>query len=390
MPVNKYYILLLLILTCDSCIEPFEPVIKEYQRVLVINGKITDQPGMHYVEISRSTPYNYPSYEPVWGCMVMVTDENGNRIHFPEREIGKYGADIPGSFLAVGKAYSLQVQVFTPFQKEYCSEYDTLLACPPIDSIYYEVETRETSGTDFILGGIQFYVDMTGAASDSRNFMWQLEETWEYWAALFSQYIRREGGEVISFHSNDHFYKCWKTYPIGEIYTKTTRNLSVNALKRNSLNFVSNETDRLKVKYSLLVKQQSLTRRSYVYWEKMRAQSRETGGLYETQPSSAIGNICNTTDPDEVVLGIFYATQQRTKRIMVDNVSGENDPFEFEIPCLTCEWEDATGTFQSVSDFPYYLKSNHPSGYGPPYLTADQICFDCRIRGGINVKPDFW
>ena len=377
-----------MLLTCNSCIEPFEPVIKGSRKVLVINGKITEQPGMHYVEISRSTSYKDPSYEPVRGCVVLVTDENGEMIPFLEREFGKYSADIPGSFLAVGKAYRLQV--FTPDQREYCSEYDTLLACPPIDSIYYEVETRETSDPDFILGGIQFYLDMTGSASDSRDFMWQLEETWEYWAALFSQYIRRKGEEVISFHSNDHFFKCWKTYPIGEIYTKTTRNLSVNALKRNSLNFVSNETDRLRVTYSLLVKQQSLTRRSYVYWEKMRAQSRETGGLYENQPSTAIGNICNTNDPDEVVLGIFYATQQRTKRIMVNNVSSENDPFEFKIPYLTCEWESATGTFQLVGDFPYYLKSNHPSGYGPPYLTADRICFDCRIQGGINVKPDYW
>jgi len=388
MQVNKYHILFLLLLTYDSCIEPFEPVIEEYQKVLVINGKITDQPGMHYIEISRSTPYNYPSYQPVGGYVVMVTDENGEMIHFLEREPGRYSADIPGSFLAVGKAYMLQV--FTPNGREYCSEYDTLLACPPIDSIYYEVETRETSDPDFILGGIQFYMDMTGSASDSRNIRWQLEETWEYWAALFSQYIRREGEEVTDFHSSEDLFKCWKTYPIREIYTETTRNLSVNALKRNSLNFVSNETDRLKVTYSLLVKQQSLTRSSYVYWDKMKAQSGETGGLYEHQPSSAIGNICNTTDPDEVVLGIFYATQQRTKRIMVNNVSGENDPFEFKIPYLTCEWESANSIFQSGNDFPYYLKSNSPIGYGPPYLTADRICFDCRIQGGFNVKPDFW
>jgi len=387
MPVNKYHILFLLLLTCGSCIEPFEPVIKEYQNVLVINGKITDQPGIHYVEVSRSTPYNKPIYKPVGGCIVLITDENGDMIPFQEGEGGKYSADIPGSFLAVGKAYRLQV--FTPNQREYCSEYDTLLACPPIDSIYYEVETRETSDPDFFLGGIQFYVDMTGSASDSRDFMWQLEETWEYWAALFSQYIRREGEEVTKFRSSD-LYKCWKTYPISEIYTETTRNLSVNALKRNSLNFVSNETDRLKVAYSLLVKQQSLTRRSYVYWEKMKAQSRETGGLYESQPSSGIGNIYNTTDPNQVVLGIFYATQQRTKRIMVDNMSSENDLFEFEIPYLTCEWENAIGSFQSGDDYPYYMKSNNPTGYGPPYLTADQICFDCRIQGGINVKPDYW
>jgi len=388
MPVNKYHILFLLLLTFGSCIEPFDPVIEEYQNVLVINGMITDQPGIHYVEISRSAPYNEPFYQPVGGCVVLVTDENGEMIPFLEREPGKYSADISGSFLAVGKAYRLQV--FTPNGREYCSEYDTLLACPPIDSIYYEVENRETSDPEIFIPGIQFYIDMTGAASDSRNFVWKLEETWEYWAALHSQYIRRKGEEVTDFHSRDDLFKCWKTCPVMDIYTKTTRNLSVNALKRNSLNFVSNETDRLKVTYSLLVKQQALTRSSYVYWEKMKAQSGETGGLYENQPSSAIGNICNINDPDEEVLGIFYATQQQTKRIMVVNWRGENDLFEFKIPYLTCEWENATGTFQSGDDFPYYLKSAHWTGHGPPYLTADQICFDCRIRGGVNVKPDYW
>ena len=156
------------------------------------------------------------------------------------------------------------------------------------------------------------------------------------------------------------------------------------------MNFVSNETDRLKVTYSLLVKQQSLTRRSYVYWEKMKAQSSETGGLYEIQPSSAIGNIYNISDPDEVVLGIFYATQQQSKRIMVNNVSNESDHFDFEIPYLTCEWYSAAGVFQMGRDFPYYMRSVSPLGFGPPYETADQICFDCRIQGGINVKPDFW
>jgi len=390
MPVNKYHILFLLLLSCGSCIEPFEPVIKETQEVLVINGMITDQPGMHYVEISRPSPYNKPSYKPVRGCVVTVTDENGDMIQFMEGGGGgsRYCADIPGSFLAVGKAYSLQV--ITPNQREYCSEYDTLLACPPIDSIYYEVETRETPDPDIKLAGIQFYVDMTGAASDSRNFMWQLEETWEYRAALFSQYIWRAREDLVVKYRSDELYKCWTTLPVMEVYTRTTRNLSVNALKRNTLNFVSNETDRLKVIYSLLVKQQSLTRRSYIYWEKMKAQSMETGGLYETQPYSVIGNIYNTSDPDEVVLGIFYATQQKSKRIMVNNVGSEDDLFDFKIPYLTCEWRKAAGAFQMGTDFPYYLKSDHESGYGPPYLTADHICFDCTIRGGINVKPDYW
>jgi hypothetical protein len=380
MPVNRYLIFLLLLLICRSCIEPFEPDIRESQEVLVINGMITDQPGTHYVEISRSTPYNKPFYQPLRGCVVTVSDENGDMIYYEESKSGKYVADIPGSFLAVGKAYSLQV--YTPDQKEYHSDYDTLMACPPIDTIYYEVENRETSDPDFFLGGIQFYMDMTGNPTDSRYFMWKLEETWEYWAATFGHFIWW-GERVEEFHTNDLF-KCWKTYPIRELYTGTTRNLSVNALRRNSLNFVSNETDRLSVTYSLLVKQQSLTKNTYDYWDKMKKQSGEMGGLYETQPSSAIGNIYNTTDTDEVVLGIFYATQQHSRRIMVSN------HFDFKIPYLTCKLYTIFSVYQLGKDYPYYLRSLSPTGYGPPYETGDKICFDCRIQGGTNKKPDFW
>ncbi|KPK87802.1 MAG: hypothetical protein AMS27_01350 [Bacteroides sp. SM23_62_1] len=363
-------------LVCRSCIEPFEPAIEESQEVMVINGMITDQPGIHYVEISRATPYNEPFYHPVRGCLVIVIDETGDMIRYYEAESGKYYAYIPGYFLATGKSYSLQV--YTSDQKEYRSDFDTLLPCPPIDSIYYEIEFRETSNPELPLAGIQFYMDMSGSSSDSRNFMWQLEETWEYWAAYFAHEIWW-GGAFEKFDTYDIF-KCWEIHPIRKIYTATTRPLSVNAFKKYAFNFVSNRTDRLSVMYSLLVKQQSLTRSAYEYWEKMRVQSVETGGLYETQPSSTIGNIYNTNDPAEIVLGMFYATQQRTKRIMVKN------EFDFQIPHITCELEPFQGGF----DFPYYLISISPMGKGPPYLTADRICFDCRIKGGTNVKPDYW
>jgi len=369
-----------MLLAGRSCIEPFEPVIEESAEVMVINGMITDQPGVHYVEISRSTPYNEPLYEPLGGCVVTVTDENGEIIHFLENEIGKYSANLSGSFLAVGKSYS--VHVITPNQKEYRSDYDILTACPPIDTIYYEVEIRGTSNPDFSLGGIQFYMDLTGRASDSRNFMWQLEETWEHHAPYLGRYIYW-GGEAM-FDPTYDILKCYETLPIRELHTASTRHLSVNALKRNSLNFVSNETDRLRIKYSLLVKQQSLSENTYEYWEKIESQSNDSGGLYETQPSSAIGNIYNTTDPDEIVLGVFYATQQQSRRLTFAN------HFEFKIPYLTCELDTINNLFLLGGDFPYYLISIHQRGDLPPYLTGDRICFDCRIRGGTNVKPDFW
>ncbi len=52
MPANRYYlILVLLLMMCNACIEPFEPVINEAQEVMVIDGMISDRPGSHRVNV---------------------------------------------------------------------------------------------------------------------------------------------------------------------------------------------------------------------------------------------------------------------------------------------------------------------------------------------------
>jgi hypothetical protein len=385
MPVNKFYIvlLMLLVLAPRGCIDPFEPVIEESQEVLVINGMISDQAGLHAVEISRTSPYNEPSLWPLTGCVVSVVDESGSMIHYEEEYPGSYWADIPASFLEVGKAYSLHV--ITPDLQEYRSDFDSILPCPTVDSLYFEVENQETSNPDVSKGGIQFYLDMSGSDSEARNFMWKLEETWEVWAPKSGQFIWW-GGEVTQYFTY-FMTKCWKNFPIRDFYTGTTRNLLNNALQRKELKFISNETDRLRVTYSLLAKQQSLSRSAYEYWQKMELQSVETGGLYENQPSSAIGNLYNVDDPGETVLGIFYATQLRSKRVMVRNIQEEH--FEFVTPYVTCELYILNMRNHS-GDFPFYMRSLSPLGSGPPYETGEHICFDCRLQGGSIQKPDYW
>lgn len=381
MQASKYQIIILLILFSTSCIEPFSPVIEDSQEVLVINGVITDKPGMHYVDISRSTPYDDPSYKPIGECVVIVIDDNGEIIQFLEEEPGKYSADIPSSFLAVGKAYSLQV--ITPENEEYQSEYDTILPCPSIDSVYYEIQYKATADPDRQLPGIQLFLDMSGALSDSRNVVWKVEETWEYWASLFGTHILWGPGDGEEFRSNPLF-KCWKSFPLDRIYTGTTRNLSANKMQRVALNFVSNETDRLKRTYSLHVKQEALTLEAYTYWQSLNDQITESGGLYEKQPFTVPGNIYNVNDPEELVLGFFYASQVKEQRIYIHN----DNLFSFYIPHISCEYE-STSTLWGKEDIEYPVYIYAPGPFQPTY-TGPSECFDCRLQGGTNIKPDFW
>jgi hypothetical protein len=277
----------------------------------------------------------------------------------------------------------VSLYVITPDQHEYRSSYDTILPCPGLDTLYYELTYRETKDPEKNLPGIQFYLDMSGRPSDSRNLLWQVEETWEYWAALFGNRIRLEDGRMLEYRSNPLF-KCWKHYPLNQFYIATTRNLASNEMRRVALNFISNETDRLSVTYSLLIRQQSLTSTAYDYFRRMDEQAVGSGGLYDTQPSTVTGNLYNVYDPDEVVLGFFHASQVREKRIFVQN----NDFFEFPIPHISCEYEPIWTMWEwPAIEYPVYIYAEGPF---LPSWTALPYCFNCMLSGGDTIRPLYW
>jgi hypothetical protein len=380
MQVNRYHILILLMVLCGSCIEPFNPQIEESQEVLVINGIITDRSGLHHVVISRSTPYNDPSFAPVTGCVVTVQDEKGQVVGYSETSPGVYEAYLESGFLQVGKSYALFAS--TPEGNEYRSDYDSLLACPPVDNIYYELKSHETTDPDITLHGAQFYMDVKGTSETASNYRWLLEETWEYTAPYVADLVWF-GGEVLP-NLSDSMYTCYMTNPVKDLFSASTRYLSVNHLYRNPLHYVSNESPRLRIKYSVLVEQHSLTNQAFDYWDHLKSQSGEGGGLYESQPSSTIGNIYNVNDPSEKVLGYFYATQVQQERLALEAIS------EFELPRYQCVLDTIQSLNELDTSYPHFLFSLSPMGSGPPYLHGRIQCFDCRLYGGTTTPPEFW
>ena len=382
MPAIRVGIIGLLGLICFSCIEPFDPEIEDSQQQLVISGMISDAPGRHTVTISRSSSYRWPEFQPVEFCVVTVSNQDGEIIHYSDEGDGIYAADVPEEFLEVGDAASLFV--VTSYGREYRSEFDTILPCPEIDSVYWEFQYEETEDPEWNIPGIQFYLDMAGKPTDSRNMIWRLEESWEYWAALFGTHRWWGFGQRLEEFRSNPLFKCWYEFPVHKVYEGTTRNLSNNELKRVELHHVSNKTDRLSVSYSLLVQQQSLSVVAYEYWQRQNEQSIGSGGLYETIPTQIQGNITSVFDEEEVVLGYFYASQVRKKRIFVHN----NNFFDFPIPHIECEYQPFSVIWEwDDIDWPVYIY--RPGPFQPVY-TAESYCFDCRLQGGNNERPEYW
>jgi hypothetical protein len=384
MRVNRSIIYLLLVLAFPGCIEPFSPLIEEERVLLVVDGTLTDQEGYHQVRISRSGSYSEPEYLPERWCQVTIRDSDGNSVVMPESEPGLYEAFFEQSFLTRNTAYHIHIR--TEDGKEYVSEPDSLLPCPPVDTLYYEQEIRETYDPEYPHYGIRFYTDLHLQGKDARNYRWDLEETWEYRAAYLIQYYWV--GRLIDLgHEVDSLMYCWKTEKIRAIHTISAENIEGKEVRRIPLTYVSNQSNRLKVKYSLLVTQYALSTAAYQYWNQMEKQNQESGGLYETQPARIRGNIRNVSDPDERVLGFFNVSSVTRRRIFVE------ESFQFHIEDFDCrllpiDQSNPLG-FYRASDYPVYLIETGASG-GARFSMAEDFCFDCREGGGTTEKPDFW
>jgi hypothetical protein len=380
MPVNKYHIIGMLLLVCSSCIEPFDPGINESQEVMVIDGMISDRPGFYEVSVSRSSPYNNPGFRPVDGCVVTVEDGEGNMQFYDMAGPGIYRAWLEAPFLGEGKVYSIMVN--TPQGISYRSEYDTLLPCPPVDDLYYLPQTSGGTDPEDVWQGIQFYNDVRGNPSGTRNYRWKAIATWEYHSPYTAQYVRYRGDNIP--YVVDSVSTCYLTETIERVYAASTRLLTENSIFQNKLHYVSDQTPRLAERYSLLLEQHSLTDQAFNYWEKIAAQSASGASLYETQPASTRGNIYRVNSPEKV-LGCFYATQIREERIFVDK-----DELDFRAGAYTCRLDTLLNNSSFIYTNYYYLISLQPLGPGPPWLGGPERCFNCTKQGGDNVRPDYW
>ena len=368
-----------LLLCTYSCIEPFHPEMEEKEDLLVINGSISDRPGWHAVEVSRTSPFNEPGFIPEPGCVVRVEDENGKGVTYYEYRPGVYWASLDESFLGINKAYKLHV--YTQDGEEYHSDYDSLLACPTIDSIYYEIDMYESDNPNHpITGGIQFYVDVKGKAGDSRNYLWKPVESYEYRSAFNISHFW-DGDETHVYDPPiDTLYRCYRTRSISDIYTASSRHLEGNELNKYPLNYVSGNTPKLRIQYSLMVTQHSLSDQAFLYWDKMRTLISETGGLYEKQPTSSVGNIFNINNDDELVLGYFYASQERKKWILVKR------QFPFYVTNYNCRIVPVS----SMREVPPGSYLHYPDNPEDDWGYANPACFDCRLRGGVLEPPHYW
>lgn len=364
-----------LLLSAGGCITQFVPQTDEVQDILVVEGLVTNQGEPAVVRLSKSMPLGKKSLRvPLKGCMVSISDDVGHNYDLSETVPGTYST-APGAFSGVaGRKYVLHVWTNNATADHYSYESMPveMIPVPPIDTLFYEkVKIIAPEPWNDVHETCQIYLNTSDPTGECKFFRWDYNETWE---------IRLPYSYPVN-------HTCWVSDNSTVINIKSTNSLSGNRISRYPLNYVSDQTDRLEVKYSMLVNQYSLTQDEFDYWEKLQNVSQEVGSLYDIIPASIPGNVFCVENPGQKVLGFFSVSAKTSKRIFVkDYFNGIANPYSY---CIDDTIFGPKPVIPDLNISTWILEQDLYTD--PPYtiITGTKGCADCTVRGSI-IEPEFW
>jgi hypothetical protein len=360
------------LLLTSSCITQFIPETDEDKDLLVVEGIISDQPGINTIKLSKSLPLgSKTALKPLKGCIVTVSDDLGNTYKLKESVTGTYVTD-PSQFTGrIGRFYTLHITTISGTTNHNFESYPMeMKPVPPIDSIFYKkVTIREAGELSQETEGCQVFLSTHDPLNQCEFYRWEYSETWEF--------------RLPYFVPNN---KCWISANSGEINIKSTSALSEDRISGYPLKFISNSTDRLKVRYSILVNQYSLNEEEYIYWEKLKNIGEQVGGLYDMIPAEVPSNIWCIEEPDAMVLGFFSVSAMSSKRIFIDeNFRGIVDLYT---DCVS-DTVRGNGPIQYLNVTRWVIEDHVNELPSFRVLTDKKGCADCTVRG-TNAEPLFW
>lgn len=363
---------------CQCCVYPFEiSADGEWDNLLSVEGSILVDSESVFV-FTRTIAlndsemhFNYERVDEIW-----VENEAEERYDITEsQQDGIYRYILNGSGIKVGLKYRL---CFKSDGKLYHSTFEKAIETPPIDSITYQLYPDERIEININSQGIEDYY-----------FMWRYEEVWEDRAIYpFSQVYDEVSGFFIdpSYESGvDPRYICWKYSSSYNLLMENPSLYKSCYVKEKNIHQIVYTDRRISSLYCINVFQRLISKDEFTYWESVRKNSENTGGIFSQMPSELKGNIQCVDSPDETVLGYIGVSTVATERTFIYS----QDIFLYRREPDLCPLVQIR--FDPELTIKEQLLLLHLSGWVPIGENWSRItCTDCRLAGGTKVKPSYW
>jgi hypothetical protein len=400
--VLQKVIILILFVLC-TCIDPYFQKINNYGSLLVVDGLITDENCAYTVRLSGTIQDQNGSPVMVSDATVFITDNSGNSVYFDNIGNGLYKTDSTMFRGQVGKTYVLHI--ITGDGGNYESDQCLMQVVPEIDRVYYERDQELVNNGTESLDGIRIYLD-SGEGDNKTWYRWEYEETWKFKVPDPAK------AKYISEHNiipvTDLKEYCWKSHSSDEILIHSFYAGDNDPVKHQPVLFIApDNSDRLLIRYSILIKQYSISGTEYDFWNNLTRVSESGSDIFAAQPYAVPSNIHNLNKQDELVLGYFQVSSVKQMRldISVQEIAQMNLPF-YHYKCErveTCPTDPIwighvppltfDQLYERYTDFGYiFIEPRYFHGtteLDKIIFTLKPECSDCELSG-TSVKPDFW
>ena len=378
-------ILFFLVALAVGCKKPYSPqVINSPNSYLVVEGVININ-DVTTIKVSRTVNLTSSVTTNPVGANLVIESDNGSTYGLNEISAGVY--QLAGVTLDNTRKFRLRITT-TDNNKVYVSDYEQAKITPPIDSI------------GFIVQGIklQLYANSHDPNNNTRYYRFDYAETWKFSSRYNSNYMS-DGTQIVPRPADKQIYYCFANNASSTIILGSTAKLTQDLLYQLPLTAIESTSEKIELKYSILVHEYSLTAEAYKFWENLKKNTEQLGSIFDAEPSQISGNIHNAADAGEPVIGYISVGTVETKRIFISSAQlpdswRPNYPYECEVDSFFYS-HPKTGT----NDVALFLipgveipiagifAIGNPKPIG--YTGSTSTCIDCTLRGSTQ-QPDFW
>jgi hypothetical protein len=382
----------LALLALAGCVEPYMPaVVDAPASYLVVDGFINGN-GRTRVKLSRTINVNATTTPQVEkGARLFILDNTGTRYALTEPSSGSYQSDS----LILNPTRQYQLRITSASNVTYESALVPLKVTPAINQLKWQLNTNQ----------VQLLLSTRDPAQASRYYRWGFVETWEFNSA-YQSHLEYDRQRQAMKPRTTPIYTCWHTERRSAIKQLSTAQLSQDALVDANILDLSANSERFKIRYSVLVSQYAQTPEEFAYYELLRKNTEAVGGVNDPLPSQLTGNVRRVDNAAEPVLGFVGAHTVQSTRLFINNADlklpagwqfstyyqnctqGIELFFDPLTKAQTLRYPH-TRTFKAAENTPIDIEMNPANGDTLGYSGSTTVCVDCRSNGS-NMRPSFW
>jgi len=377
-----------------GCKKPYNPpAVSVTNNYLVVEGVINSGSDSTVIKLSRTVNLaSAVTVNPVLHAALTVESDQNNSYALSETTHGNYVS--AGLNLDNTRKYRLRIK--TPDNRQYVSDFVPVKVTPPIDSIGFNITSIDGAG-------IQIYANTHDPNNTTHYYRWDYDETWRF-HSLYTSYYYSIGVPVpVTYFplrtAAQRVDSCFGNDVASNIVLGSSAKLTQDVINQAPIISIASTSEKIETKYSILVRQYALTNDAYIFWQNLKTNTEKLGSIFDAQPSQINGNIHNTNNATEPVIGYISVSTVQTKRIFITRAQL---PASWEtVYPYTCGIDsnyfsnprsggnDVLLSLLRIpnSNIPLYpmFKGNSVIGF----LSAPIDCADCTIRG-TTQQPGFW